>query len=199
MSVRPVTFNEDGSIEVFHDDLGHGGTIPASEVTWTQNPDGETHFFITLTCPFGCGAISLHPAAGGAAPIEVQQMFVNKVQLDGCACGAIEPNNNTAAPEAHVRLNCNRMDGPGRWQASPPSQVELFNSTGLQENAPNMFQVVYRKSDRLIVGLEPSGGVGPDNSVGVIHDISEYNVLIRTDPAYLDEDGDHIISTPPLE
>jgi len=91
------------------------------------------------------------------------------------------------------------MDGPGCWQASESSAIELFKrgATPL-ENAPNMFQVVYRKSDNLIVGLEPSGGVGPDNSVGVIHDLDEYEVLMATDPAYLSADGDHIIGEPPI-
>ena len=63
--------------------------------------------------------------------------------------------------------------------------------------APNMFQVVYNKTTRLIIGLEPSGGVGPDNSVGVIHDLAEYDNLTRFDPAYLSSDGDHIVGTPP--
>jgi hypothetical protein len=83
------------------------------------------------------------------------------------------------------------MDGVGRWQLDTPAQIEA------RENSPNMFQVVYRKADNLIVGLEPSGGVGPDNSVQPIHDMAEYDVLMRTDPAYLSADGDHIVNTSP--
>lgn len=65
--------------------------------------------------------------------------------------------------------------------------------------APQQFQVVYRETDRLIVGLEPShGGVGPNNKVAVIHDLHEYDVLMQTDPAYLSLDGDHIVSAPPI-
>lgn len=66
----------------------------------------------------------------------------------------------------------------------------------MAEQAQNMFQVVYRKSDRLIIGFNPSGGVGPDNSVAVIHDMNEYDNLQRYDPAYLSTDGDHVVGTP---
>lgn len=63
--------------------------------------------------------------------------------------------------------------------------------------APTMFQVVYNTTTNLIVGLEPSGGVGPENSVAVIHDLAEYDVLMRTDPAYLSTDKEHILAEPP--
>ena len=67
----------------------------------------------------------------------------------------------------------------------------------MTEQSDAMFQVVYRKSDNLIVGMEPSGGVGPDNSVAVIHDMAEYDNLMRYDPAYLSTDGDHVVASPP--
>jgi hypothetical protein len=117
-------------------------------------------------------------------------MFVYKTEREGCACGQTEPNDTSATPEAHVRLNCNRMDGPGRWQLDTPAQVAS------RENAPTMFQVVYRQADRLILGMEPAGGVGPNNGVAVIHDLAEYDVLMRTNPAYLSNDGDHILAAP---
>lgn len=63
---------------------------------------------------------------------------------------------------------------------------------------PKQFQVIYRNTDRMIVGLSPKGaGVGPNNRLAVIHDMAEYEVLMRTDPAYLSTDGDHIVGTPP--
>ncbi|SRR6266576_3727684 len=117
MSVRPVLLNADGSVDVVFDEGGHSGTIPVAEVEWATNPDGSgNHFGIVLVCPDGCGATSTHPVGGGAAPAEVQQMFVNKTERNGCACGAIDPGDSTAAPESHVRLNVNRQDGIGRWQ-----------------------------------------------------------------------------------
>lgn len=116
MSVRPVLFNADGSVDVVFDELGHSGTIPAAEVQWATKMDGShDHNFIVLSCPDGCGASSTHPVGGGAAPAEVQQMFVEKTQRDGCACGNVPPNDTTALPESHVHLNVNRMDGAGRW------------------------------------------------------------------------------------
>ena len=185
MSVRPVTFNPDGSVEVVLDELGHSGTLPPDQIIWA----GDDHTFIVLTCPDGCGSTSTHPVGGGAAPVEVQQMFVQKTQRDGCACGSIAAGDTTATPEAHVRLNVNRMDGAGRWQ--------LDTQPAPRAGGPPMFQVVYRTSDRLIVGLEPSGGVGPNNRVAVIHDLTEYDVLMQTDPAYLSADGGHVVGSPP--
>ena|SRR5436190_19627754 len=115
MSVRPVSFSADGSIDVVYDEQGHSGTIPAAEVQWaTDMQGGHDHRFIVLACPDGCGATSTHPVGGGAAPAEVQQMFVEKTKRDGCACGHVEASS-TALPESHVRLNVNRMDGTGRW------------------------------------------------------------------------------------
>jgi len=58
-----------------------------------------------------------------------------------------------------------------------------------------MFQVVYHETTRRIDGLEPSGGVGPDHKVAVIHDDAEYANLQKYDPAYLSQDGDHIVGT----
>jgi hypothetical protein len=115
MSVRPVLFNADGSIDVVYDEQGHSGTIPAAEVQWAANMDGShNHQFIVLACPDGCGATSTHPVGGGAAPAEVQQMFVGKTEREGCACGNVQAATN-AIPESHVRLNVSRMDGPDRW------------------------------------------------------------------------------------
>jgi len=116
MSIRPVRFNADGSIDAVYDEEGHTGTIPAGQVVWAKDVfDRDNHNYIVLVCPDGCGASSVHPVGGGAAPIEVQQLFVDKTQRDGCACGVCAAGDTTALPESHVRLNCNRMDGPGRW------------------------------------------------------------------------------------
>jgi hypothetical protein len=191
MSVRPIVFNADGSIDVVYDEMGHSGTIPPEQVMWATNTDGShNHNFIVLHCPDGCGATSTWPVGGGADAPMGQQLFVEKTARDGCACGQTQAGDTSATPISHVRLNCNRMDGLGRWQLDTPAQVQQL------ENSPKQFQVVYRKADDLIVGLEPSGGVGPDNSVAVIHDMAEYEVLMRTDPAYLSADGDHILAAP---
>jgi len=63
---------------------------------------------------------------------------------------------------------------------------------------PFQFQVVYvDPGDGLIVGMEPSGGaVGNAHKVAVLHDQAEYDMLMRTDPAYLSEDKQHILAGP---
>jgi hypothetical protein len=123
MSVRPVVFNTDGSVDVVFDELGHSGTIPAAEVQWATHTDGShNHNFIVLQCPDGCGATSTHPVGGGAAASDVQHLFVQKTEREGCACGNVDPSTN-AVPESHVRLNVSRMDGPERWVESTPAEV----------------------------------------------------------------------------
>lgn len=121
MSVRPVKFNDDGSIEVVFDEMGHTGTVAAADVQWTQNPDGShNHNFLVLPCPDGCGAASTWPVGGGADAAMGQQMFVKKVQAEGCSCGLVAADDTAALGESHVRLQVNRMDGPGRWVEAAP-------------------------------------------------------------------------------
>jgi hypothetical protein len=58
------------------------------------------------------------------------------------------------------------------------------------------YPIVYRQSDRLVVGEHPRGGVGSDHRVATISEI-EYERLLRTDPAYVSADGNQIQGTPP--
>ena len=121
MSVRPVTFQTNGDIDCVYDELGHSGTIPAAEVVWAKNMDGtDNHNAIILNCPDGCGASSTHPVGGGAAPLQVQQMFVGKVQREGCACGKVASTDTNSLGESHVHLSVNKTDGAGRWAYVPP-------------------------------------------------------------------------------
>ena len=116
MSVRPTNFLSNGDIECIYDELGHSGTIPAAEIKWTTDISGsENHNYIVLQCPDGCGASSTWPVGGGADAVMGQQMFVNKVGLDGCCCGNVVATDSDTLGESHVRLQVNRMDGPGRW------------------------------------------------------------------------------------
>jgi len=186
MSVRPVAFNADGSIEMVYDEQGHSGTIPAAAVLWATKIDGtDSHQFIVLACPDGCGATSTHPVGGGAAPAEVQEMFVHKVEHDGCACGQVEPGRTDATPAAHTRLNVNRMDGPGRWKLDEGAASRGQRSEG----TPVAIEVVYRESDGLVVGFLPSGDIGPDLAIAGLN-AEQYAALMKTDPAYLDASGE---------
>jgi len=118
MSVRPIQFNSDGSIDVVYDETGHGGTIPAADIKWSVDISGsEDHRFIVLNCPDGCGASSTWPVGGGADAVMGQEMFVRKVEREGCVCpemlarGAVPLS--TAAD--HVKELVTAMDGVERW------------------------------------------------------------------------------------
>jgi hypothetical protein len=197
VSVRPVTFHPDGSIDVLFDETGHTGTLAPSQVVWGKNADGtDRHDGMTLACPDGCGGTSWHPVGGGADPPNIQYLFVDKTKRDGCACGQVAPGRTDAVPQSHVELNVNRQDGPDHWQLDP-MRLGLELPEQQPAGGPPVFQVVYRNTDRLIVGLHPQGGVGPDHGVSVVRDLAEYDVLMRTEPAYLSADGQHILGGPP--
>ena len=108
--------------QVVHDDApggSHSGVIDPATIAHTANMDGsENHNFLTVPCPV-CGAVSTHPVGGGAQPPLVQRLFIIHAETSGCPCGAVQAGDTSATPEAHVRLNCNRQDGPGRWQPAP--------------------------------------------------------------------------------
>src|SRR5215468_1985695 len=93
MSVRPVNFNADGSIDAVFDEMGHSGTVPADQVKWAKNVDNTDNYqFIVLPCPDGCGSASTHPVGGGAAPAGVQEMFARMLlppNPQACPCGRL--------------------------------------------------------------------------------------------------------------
>ena len=118
MSIYVADFNGTSWVCV-HDDApggAHSGTIdPTSIVHTTDSITGaENHNFLVIQCPV-CDSVSTHPVGGGAQPESVQQTFVNKCQSDGCPCGQVQATDADALGESHVRLQVNRMDGPGRW------------------------------------------------------------------------------------
>jgi len=119
MSIYVASFTDAQSWEVIHDDApggGHGGTVDPTTVKHTVGIDGvtEDHNFLVIQCPV-CDSVSTHPVGGGAQPQSVQQMFVNKVDSDGCPCGQVDATDATTLGESHVHLQCARMDGSGRW------------------------------------------------------------------------------------
>jgi hypothetical protein len=102
------------------------GTIPAAEVRWVASPEGvEDHNFIILNCPDGCGGSSTHPVGGGADAPNVQEMFVRKVDAEGCVCGTLA--RTTQAAIDHVKALVTAMDGAERWQIDEPA---LLRSLG---------------------------------------------------------------------
>jgi len=116
MSVRPFTFAPNGDLGVIYDEAGHSGVIPAAEVRWTTAIDGsDDHNYIVLACPDGCGATSTHPVGGGADGHNVQEMFVRKVNLEGCACPVVDVADPPETAVAHVKELVTAMDGSDRW------------------------------------------------------------------------------------
>jgi hypothetical protein len=118
MSVYVSEFGPGSIWTVTHDDApggAHTGAIQPTDVLRIKNPDGsDNHNFAVVVCPV-CGDASTHPVGGGAQPGSVQQMFVTMCQTDGCPCGQVAAGDAAALGESHVRLQVNRMDGPGRY------------------------------------------------------------------------------------
>lgn len=76
MSVRPTNF-DDKVLSVWHDELGHGGTIALIDLQFTVDRslgNREVIGTIGLTCPV-CGIVSVHPIGGGADRVNVQRIF----------------------------------------------------------------------------------------------------------------------------
>jgi hypothetical protein len=202
MSIRPVKFNDDGSIDVVFDETGHTGTISAENIKYSKLMDGsDNHNSIVLECPDGCGSSSTWPVGGGADAVMGQTLFVKKAHRDGCGCGHVEAGDEVLAT-SHVRLAVNRTDGPGRWQyVVPEQQVQVrgfaaavqeagpgeFTET-VQEANPDEFLVIYRDSDRMVIGAGPEGEPGAGYTVQAIA-AEEYDNLMRFDPAYLSQDN----------
>jgi hypothetical protein len=100
--------------KVVHDELGHGGTIDPVSIVYTTDPDGgQNHNFLVITCPV-CQSVSTHPVGGGAQPLSVQEMFVRKIDANGCVCGQVPARNSQAALD-HVHDLVTAMDGTDRW------------------------------------------------------------------------------------
>jgi hypothetical protein len=114
MSVRPVALTPTG-LEVEH--AGHGGTVTAAGVDFARNPDGTIDpRFLLITCPFaGCGAVSVHPVGGGAAPRAVQRLFLRLVRLRAAALGIPTAQRTHAALKVRLRQLVTAMDGSARW------------------------------------------------------------------------------------
>lgn len=172
MSVRPITLNPDGSCEAYFDEEQHQGTLPAAQITWGVNMDQTpNHKTLAMPCPDGCGATSWHPAGGGAAPTEVQELFVDKATREGCACGEIAAGRTDAAPKAHIRLLVARMDGPERWKLGPVDTT--------------VFTIVHRVSDGFVLGLDPDGPLDADLATLESDDALMFRTLMRTESAYV--------------
>lgn len=110
---------------VVHDDAPggpHSGDLDPSTVAFATKPDGSTDFrVLVIACPVaGCGSVSYHPIGGGAAPRQVQEMFVRHLIAKGiaCPCGLLSAGRPIVQVIAHMKQHAEDMDGPGRWQVA---------------------------------------------------------------------------------
>lgn len=201
MSIFISDFSNPTSWTVVHDDAhggAHTGTIAPADVTHPKNMDGsENHLMLVVECPV-CQSVSTHPVGGGAQPPLVQEMFTRKVQSEGCPCGSVDAGRDDDVPEAHVRLQVSRMDGPQRWQFEGVQTQARMSKEDLQaeqQAAPGTVKIVYRDDDGLIIGEKPKGGVGSDHKLAHISE-AEYAKLLSMAPAYLAPDKQTVVSTP---
>lgn len=112
MSIRPTAADATG-VTVYHDDpgRGHEAVVPWAQITAGVRLDGTPDdLVLTLPCTFpGCGSASQHPIGGGAAPREVQRLFVHLTKR------AREGRTWNQA-KAMVRTRVIRAEGRERWQ-----------------------------------------------------------------------------------
>src|SRR4051794_1815053 len=81
MAVKPVGFHLDGTVDLWHDERQHGGSVALADIPLgldvTGAPDLGT---AVLTCPVpGCVWSSWHPPGGGADPEGVQPLHALKL------------------------------------------------------------------------------------------------------------------------
>jgi hypothetical protein len=104
MGIRPTGYSAQG-VEVWHDERGHGGTVPWAEVDYLKRPDGTGHqSYVVLPCPVaGCGSVSTHPVSGGADRDGVRELFAQHYRRRGG--GTIEEAREL------VRQRAKELDG----------------------------------------------------------------------------------------
>jgi hypothetical protein len=122
LAIRPVAFNPDGSIEVWHDERGHGGTVTEADIKFAKKPDGtDDERFIILECPVpGCNSASIHPVGGGVDPEQVQKMFARKFKKtpgNAKAPHSEKPAQRTwDEAKGALKKIVEEMDGSGRFK-----------------------------------------------------------------------------------
>jgi len=123
MTIRPMRVNANGTVDVYHEELGHSGTVALADLQHPLGRDGSADpAFLILPCP-GCTSVTFHPASGGAAPQEVQRLFAAKFKAHGVpqrpdATGKKQPPRpvqDWQEAKSSLRALVEAQDGPGRW------------------------------------------------------------------------------------
>lgn len=114
MSVNPIALDASGDVEISH--AGHQATVPAAECILRN--DGGPATAIEIHCPV-CGAVSVHPVGGGAAPEMVQRLFVHLYVRD-----QRHPAQNAAEAQEMVRRLVYELEGESRYKLHDPIKDE---------------------------------------------------------------------------
>jgi hypothetical protein len=113
MSIHPIEFNNTTRIYTMsHDEMGHVFDILEDDIHFAEGTDR----FINVPCLM-CDSYSVHPASGGADPINVQPIFV-RMYVKEFAMSIDEAIT-------HAKDIVTEMDGEGRWQVN---EEELRNA-----------------------------------------------------------------------
>lgn len=109
--IRPTGFNPDGTVQVWHDEGGHGGAVAVATLVQPPRLDGQPDLtYCALPCPV-CPSVSFHPAVGDATARDlVQRLFVRRLQ-------ARAAGRTWLQARALVRALIQQQDGGlDRWQ-----------------------------------------------------------------------------------
>jgi hypothetical protein len=128
VSVYVSDFTSPTEWQVQHDEAGHGGTIDPATVVYTTDPGGgSNHNFLVITCPM-CDSVSTHPVGGGAQPPLVQEMFVRKVNANGCVCPMGKDVQPASTAVTHIKELVTAMDGPERWALDDAALIATLSA-----------------------------------------------------------------------
>lgn len=113
MAVRPVIIRSSGTVEVYHDEANHGGTVRLGDLRPGRLIDGTPDYrFTQLACPVpGCATVSMHPASGGCDPEQVQVLFAHLILANPKL-----PARTWQAAKDTLKQMVEDMDGPDRWR-----------------------------------------------------------------------------------
>lgn len=128
MSLYITAFHPDGSLDVWHAEAGHGGTVPLDQIAHPPAIGPITSDdLLQVMCPVpGCGAGVIHPVSGGADPDAVQALFVLKrADEDAKAQPDAKKRRKYADVLAEVRDRAEALDGPGRFRLAGVAESDL--------------------------------------------------------------------------
>src|SRR4030095_16098069 len=112
--IIPIAYNN-GVFTVVCD-KGHEGEVAEANITFTGEGATE-HQTAKIICPaIDCGNVAIHPVGGGAAPSNVQEMFIRLYKSRGCPCGVLGNDKAIGLTKSHTKMHAEQQDFAGRWK-----------------------------------------------------------------------------------